>query len=260
MPTANYGFVTPTLGGDDALWGVYLNQNWTDLDADLTTIQAGLDARVIGTHIQAWYANLDQIAALAPTADNFIAGNAGGTAWEIKTPAAAITSLGITATAAELNTLAGATLSVAELNFVDGVTSAIQTQLDLLAPVDAPTFTGVPAAPTASVGADTTQIATTEFVQQEQQVKAWVVHNQSSITDDLNVSSVTDNGTGDYTINFTTAMGNTGYSVAAVSNNSGYGIMYTSTIAVGSIRCRWGSRGSADIDVSRACVTIFSDQ
>lgn len=42
----------------------------------------------------------------------------------------ALTDLGVTASAAELNILDGATLSTAELNFVGGVTSAIQTQID----------------------------------------------------------------------------------------------------------------------------------
>lgn len=51
-----------------------------------------------------------------------------------------------------------------ELNYVDGVTSAIQTQIDAKAPIASPTFTGVPAAPTAAVDASTTQIATTAFV------------------------------------------------------------------------------------------------
>ena len=37
---------------------------------------------------------------------------------------------GVTATAAELNTLDGITSDVTELNYVDGVTSSIQTQLD----------------------------------------------------------------------------------------------------------------------------------
>ena len=46
------------------------------------------------------------------------------------TAAAALTSLGLTATAAELNKLDGATATTAQLNFVTGVTSAIQTQLD----------------------------------------------------------------------------------------------------------------------------------
>lgn len=59
------------------------------------------------------------------------------------------------------------TTTAAELNYVTGVTSAIQTQIDTKSPIASPTFTGTPAAPTASTGTDTTQIATTEFVQQE---------------------------------------------------------------------------------------------
>lgn len=46
------------------------------------------------------------------------------------TAAAALTNLGITATAAELNKLDGITATTAELNYVDGVTSNIQTQLN----------------------------------------------------------------------------------------------------------------------------------
>ena len=49
---------------------------------------------------------------------------------------------GVTATYAELNALDGITATVTELNYTDGVTSAIQTQLDLKAPLAAPTFTG----------------------------------------------------------------------------------------------------------------------
>ena len=85
-----------------------------------TGASSAADARTnlglaIGTNVQAWDVNLDQIAALAPTDNNFIVGN--GTAWALETPAQALASLGVTATAAELN-------------FVDGVTSAIQTQLN----------------------------------------------------------------------------------------------------------------------------------
>jgi hypothetical protein len=47
-----------------------------------------------------------------------------------------LSDLGITASAAELNTLDGITASVAELNFVDGVTSAVQTQIDGKQPLD----------------------------------------------------------------------------------------------------------------------------
>lgn len=46
------------------------------------------------------------------------------------TAAAALTNLGITATASELNKLDGVTATTTELNYVDGVTSNIQTQLN----------------------------------------------------------------------------------------------------------------------------------
>ena len=52
-----------------------------------------------------------------------------------------------------------------ELNYVDGVTSALQAQLDAKAPLASPTLTGTPAAPTASAGTNTTQLATTAFVE-----------------------------------------------------------------------------------------------
>ena len=51
-----------------------------------------------------------------------------------------------------------------ELNYVDGVTSAIQAQIDLKAPSASPTFTGVPAGPTAAPGTNTTQLSTTAYV------------------------------------------------------------------------------------------------
>ena len=51
---------------------------------------------------------------------------------------------------------------------VDGLldAKADQDDVDLLAPVDAPVFTGVPEADTAALGTSTKQIATTEFVSQ----------------------------------------------------------------------------------------------
>jgi hypothetical protein len=116
--------------------------------SDAATARTNLGV-AIGTNVQAWDANLDQIAALAPTSNNFIVGN--GSAWTLETPSDALASLGLTATATELN-------------YVDGVTSAIQTQLDAKAPLASPALTGVPTAPTASVATNTTQIATTAFV------------------------------------------------------------------------------------------------
>jgi hypothetical protein len=66
------------------------------------------------------------------------------------------------------------TVSSTELGYVDGVTSAIQTQIDsklatatassTYAPLASPALTGIPTAPTATAGTNTTQVATTAFV------------------------------------------------------------------------------------------------
>ena len=57
-------------------------------------------------------------------------------------------------------------VSAAEIVYLDGVTSNVQTQLDGKAGLVSPAFTGTPTAPTASTGTNTTQVATTAFVQQ----------------------------------------------------------------------------------------------
>ena len=65
---------------------------------------------------------------------------------------------------------------------------------------------------TASGGSNSTP----EEIQQGR-AKAWVNFNGKgtvAISDDFNVSSITDNGTGRYTVNFTTAMSNANYAVA----------------------------------------------
>jgi hypothetical protein len=69
------------------------------------------------------------------------------------------------------------TVSSTEIGYVDGVTSAIQTQIDsklatatassTYAPLASPALTGVPTAPTAAANTNTTQVATTAYVQTE---------------------------------------------------------------------------------------------
>lgn len=65
----------------------------------------------------------------------------------------------------------GAVSSI-ELGYLDGATSNIQTQLSNKANLASPTFTGTPSAPTAAVGTNTTQVATTAFVNQNALGKA----------------------------------------------------------------------------------------
>ena len=65
--------------------------------------------------------------------------------------------------------------------------------------------------------------------------KAWVNFNGTgtvAIRGSFNVSSITDNGTGDYTINFTTVMSNANYAVAGISieasgTSGGFGAFIT---------------------------------
>lgn len=56
----------------------------------------------------------------------------------------------------------------------------------LLAPLDSPAFTGVPTAPTATLGTDTTQVATTAFVQAEIAHAQGFVHSVNTLTPDTN--------------------------------------------------------------------------
>jgi len=132
----------------------------------------------------------------------------------------------VTTTPAELNILDGATVTTTELNYVSGVTSAIQTQLNAKAAVASPTFTGTPAAPTASVGTSTTQLATTAFVDAEMEafrVKDWgtlSVSTQIDLEDaELHIIEVSSN------ITLTIASANTNdKATLAIHNTGGYTI------------------------------------
>jgi len=101
-----------------------------------------------------------------------------------------------------------------DANFATTVGNA----LALKAPLASPALSGMPTAPTAALGTNTTQLATTAFVEASRPTKtqcsAWVNFNGTgtvAIRDSYNVSSITDNGTGDYTINFATAMSSVNY-------------------------------------------------
>ena len=114
------------------------------------------------------------------------------------------------------------------------------------------------------------KIGTTE---QGQLCKAWVNFNGTStvaIRASYNVSSITDNGTGDYTVNFTTALADANYSVTGTSSladggadNNG-GTMYptrrsTTPLATGSVRINTAVVSSSGIasDMPIISVAIF---
>ena len=97
--------------------------------------------------------------------------------------------------------------------------------------------------------------------------RAWVNFNGSggaSIRASGNVTSVTYNGTGDYTVNFSTAMQDANYSIVvsamrALSGNEAMiaGPAFAGNFAAGSCRVTTSSDSGAKGDGSYVCVAVF---
>ena len=121
---------------------------------------------------------------------------------------------------------------------------------------------------TAEIAANAVTYAKIGTTEQGQLCKAWVNFNGTStvaIRASYNVSSITDNGTGDYTVNFTTALADQNYATQFTVRNDAItafgwvtGIQSATdptTTAVRLVVYR-GSDGTAR-DTSIACVAIF---
>ena len=68
-------------------------------------------------------------------------------------------------------------------------------------------------------------------------VKCWVKNNQgANDLDSFNISSITDNGTGDYTETVTNVFSNTSYSYNGTSNNNSYNTVFLSSVATTGVR------------------------
>jgi len=105
------------------------------------------------------------------------------------------------------------------------------------APLDSPALTGTPTAPNASAATDTTQVATTAFVRDAipnvlnaagsaplYACRAWVNFNGEgvvAIRGSGNISSITDRGTGKYTLNFATDLEDVNYAGVASAAREG---------------------------------------
>ena len=101
--------------------------------------------------------------------------------------------------------------------------------------------------------------------------KAFVNFNDTgtvAIRASYNVSSVTDNGTGDYTVNFTTAMPDANYSVVCSCREDTVSVSYTTnrvvaprrastTVATSSVRLGASAYNNTATDVESVYVSIF---
>jgi hypothetical protein len=153
-------------------------------------------------------------------------------------------------------------LTSAPVTSVAGRTGAITlavADVSGAAPLASPALTGTPTAPTATGGTNTTQIATTAFVTAAiptNNVKAWVNFNGTgtvAIRASANVSSITDNGVCDYTVNFTTAISDANYAALVTSNwvvgNNGQwagGAQISPTVAPTTTALRLSQSGMGD--------------
>lgn len=88
--------------------------------------------------------------------------------------------------------------------------------------------------------------------------RAWVNFNGTgtvAIRASGNVSSITDNGTGDYTVNFTTAMQDVNYAVNCASQGGSYSSVSATAVGTTQIIVRRGDNDAA-FDATLVFVTV----
>lgn len=90
--------------------------------------------------------------------------------------------------------------------------------------------------------------------------RAWVNFNGTgtvAIRGSGNVSSVTDHGTGDYTVNFTTAMPDANYAISVVCRDAAYTAGPANAAAMAAGGVRMGTRNSANAVADSDHVSVF---
>jgi len=116
-----------------------------------------------------------------------------------------------------------------------------------------------------SSGVVSQAVSGTDFSSGIQGAKAWVnfdgTTSPGTIRSSYNVSSITKNATGDYTVNFATPMADANYAlfVTPQSNSTTANAVYTVSYNVNSARIVYVQTGVGNIDQPQAGVAIFGN-
>lgn len=95
-----------------------------------------------------------------------------------------------------------------------------------------------------------------------QYCKAWVNFNGTgtvAINDSFNVSSITDNGVGDYTVNLTNAMPNANYGISGDSSGHGFIDSGAAIPTISNFRVGIVNAGGTRVDSLYTCYSVFSN-
>ena len=265
-PTTNYSFNLPVEGADDDVWGGLLNDNWIALDAQLFSGTIGAD-----TTGNAATATLATDATTLATPRGF---TIGATTRNFDGSADVAWSLGdigiVLADQAEAQAGTDSAKFMTPLRTAEAIaalTPPVAQLTQLQAEDPASTVFGTVSGQRLAQHTDDAFNVTGDAPKFA--CRAWVNFDGAgtvAIRASGNVSSITDNGVGRFTVNFTTAMPDADYATTfgaeivgtgGTANIFGYIDRNADTYTASSASIRFSNSGASSIDPRRACIAVF---